>query len=466
MNSDIYPPPFEARYIFLVYPHAKIFKECFLIMLMEYDILRPWRTLDPWQEEYIAEKKNCFLLCGRQSGKTTAMSIKFGERAANNKDNTTLMIAFTEKQAYNLFFKTLMYLEEKYPRLIRRGKDKPTKHEINLKNGSKIMCYAAGLTGEGIRTYTVNNLVIDEAAPMAREVFIATSPMLSVTGGTMDISSTPRGKEGYFYECSKRKDFRKFYVSAEDCPRHSKEFLEAEKDRMSYLEYAQEYLAQFLDELKRYFDPGSIKECCCLKRRDHDVRGHRYFLGVDIARFGSDKSTFQIIEKFNNHNLEHVDSIITKKTLTTDTEDRILDLDRHYNFEKIYIDAGAGSLGVGVFDHLLRNEQTKRKVIAINNRSRPLDREGKAKIRILKEDLYDNLRSLMEKRQVRLLKDDEVIESLASIQFENIIEKGKPTKTRIFASPHHLSDIAEGLIRAAWCVKDKDLNIWIRSIKI
>ena len=44
----------------------------------DYDINRPWLTLDSWQKEYIYTDKNanCFLLCGRQVGKTTAMSIK------------------------------------------------------------------------------------------------------------------------------------------------------------------------------------------------------------------------------------------------------------------------------------------------------------------------------------------------------------------------------------------------------
>jgi len=97
-----------------------------------------------------------------------------------------------------------MYLEHEFPKMICRGKDKPTQHEISLTNGSQIMCYAAGLKGEGIRTFTVTDLVIDEAAPMAREVFVATMPMLSVTRGTLDISSTPRGRSGFFYDCSKR----------------------------------------------------------------------------------------------------------------------------------------------------------------------------------------------------------------------------------------------------------------------
>jgi len=51
--------------------------------------------------------------------------------------------------------------------------------------------------------------------------------------------------------------------------------------------------------------------------------------------------------------------------------------------------------------------------------------------------------------------------SLASIQYEYVVQFGQPTRLRIFGVPHNASDIAEGLIRAVWCAsKDKSLNIY------
>ena len=149
-------------------------------MTITYDIFTPWKSLDPWQKEYIEAKGNCILLCGRQSGKSAAASIKAGKRAVSNGNSRVLMIAFTENQAYALFFKTLQYLKVVHPNMIKRGLDRPTKHIINLKNGSQIMCYAAGKYGDGLRGHTVTDLFIDEAAAMAKEVWEACSPMLSV----------------------------------------------------------------------------------------------------------------------------------------------------------------------------------------------------------------------------------------------------------------------------------------------
>jgi len=435
---------------------------------MDYDIHRPWLSLDKWQKEYIETKGNCFLLCGRQSGKSTAASIKFGKRAATNKKHTVLMLAFTENQAYLLFFKTLMYLKAVYPMLIdNRAGYKPTKHIINLRNGSKILCYAAGKFGEGVRGHTVDSLAVDEAAAMAREVFVAIKPMISITGGSIDLLSTPRGKAGYYYECSDdpslgekvMSNWTRFYVNGEDCPRHTTEFLQNEREALSDLEYAQEYKAEFLDDMRRVFSEEWIESVCCLHRPSKILVGRKYYLGVDIARMGEDSSTFEILQRTDKKNLFQVESIVTSKTRLTETEKTIIDLQELYKFRKIYIDAGSGSMGVSVLDHLLEERTTKRRVVAINNREWVQDDEETEKQKIMKEELYSNLLWLGEKGHIKLLDDIDIKQSLASVQFENRIVAGALTTTRIFGRDTH---IAEGLIRAAWCVKDDSLSLWAR----
>jgi len=426
---------------------------------MEYNLLKPWETLDPWQKEYLESEGNNFLLTGRQSGKSTAMSIKAGELAANKPNQDILIVAFTEKQAYELFLKVLNYLEARYGHLICLGREKPTKHEIRLKNGSILRCHACGQTGSGLRGYSLTKLFVDEAAPMSKEIFTSLMPALSVTRGTIDVSSTPRGKEGFFYECSLRDDFKKFYVSAEDCPRHDKKFLEQQKRTMSNLEYAQEYLAVFLDELRRIFPDELIKKTCILSRRDF-MSGRDYFMGVDVARMGEDLSTFQILRKINDDNIEQVESLSTSKQLITQTADKVIELNRVYDFLKIGVDDGGA--GAGVFDNLIKEESTRRKTIALNNATKPLDRDGKKSKRVLKEDMYLNLLAYMERGKLKLLNDDDLILSLKSMQFEYQKREGLETRFRIFGSySHHV----EGLIRACWLIaQSKRLNIWIKSI--
>jgi len=116
-----------------------------------------------------------------------------------------------------------------------------------------------------------------------------------------------------------------------------------------------------------------------------------------------------------------------------------------------------------ILNNLLRHEQTKRKVEAINNRKLILDRDGKAKQRILKEDLYDNLRSLGEKGFLKLLDDENVRLSLRSVQYEHVQNPKGLSQMRIFGNYTH---IVEGLIRAAWCSKEKHLNLFVSTIRI
>lgn len=427
---------------------------------MEYNLFCPWLSLDTWQKEYISTvpEKDCFLLNGRQTGKTTAMSIKAVELCVKHFDEgeNVLIASITEKQGYLMLAKSIAYAQAKYPKLIAKGRDKPTMHKLTFTNGTTIFCYAAGETGEGLRGYTIKKLMVDEGSRMSREFFIAVLPMLSVIGGSMDIASTPCGKfdkwgkETFFYQCSKDPQYKKFYVSAEDCPRHNKEFLDNQKIILGKSFYAQEYLAMFLDEMRRLFDEDLIKESCILKRRPNIING-KYYLGSDIAGLGGDLCTYEIFDKIDNNNIEQVENILERRQLTTETSKRIILLNNPYNFKKIGIDDGG--VGFGVYSELMNHEKTKRKTEALNNASRITNEDGTKSKKLLKEEMYIRTLSLMENKKVKFLDDDEVKNSLSSMQYD---EEG-----RIYGSDAH---IAEGIIRGLWvATEDKSLNMFVHA---
>ena len=431
---------------------------------MKYDINRPWLTLDKWQKEYIFNPNpegDNFLLCGRQVGKTTAMSERAVELCTKHykKGEFVLINSITEKQAYIMLAKAKVYAKVKYfSKVVWKGPDKPTKHILNFKNGTGILCYAAGDTGEGLRGFTIKKLMCDEGSRMSEEYFIAILPSLSVVKGSMDIASTPRGKlhkdgtERFFYKCSLNPKFKKEYVSAEDCPRHTKEFLEEAEKRMSRLTYAQEYLAEFTDALTTLF-PEELLDKCLVLEKVKRTKGN-YYLGVDIAGFGGDECTYELFQRMQDETIEHRDNIVETRNYTHDTSNKIIEINNSYDsVKKIGVDDGG--IGFGVFSNLMKEFKTKRKTIPLNNASRlKLSEDGKEKSKaLLKEDMYFNLLTLMEQGKVKLLDDDEVKASLASMQVD---EDGK-----VFGSNAH---IAEGVNRGVWCAeKYKGLNIFIRS---
>ena len=430
---------------------------------MIFDINRPWLTLDDWQKEYIETPPNqdCFLLTGRQVGKTTAMSIKAVELCINHfKEGEFVLInSITEKQAYHMLAKALAYATEKYYKKICKGRDKPTMHKLLFTNGSGILCYAAGETGEGQRGFTIKKLMVDEGSRMSEEYYIASLPMLSIVQGSIDISSTPFGKkhkdgtEKFFYKCSYEEKFRKFYISAEDCPRHDKEFLKYQKEHLPRLAYAQEYLAIFTDELRRIFDDDLINKIC-IKKRDEKFsvnRNSKYYIGVDVAGLGDDECSYEVLEKLQDKLIVQKENLVEKRNFTTDTSRKVIELNRIFKFSKIGVD-DAG-IGFGVYSELMQNDETKRKTEALNNASRIIDKDGKKSKKLLKEDMYYNLLSLMENKKIYLLDDDDLQASLASVQED----EGK-----IFSSYSHIS---EGIIRSAWlAATSKDLNISIKYI--
>jgi len=413
--------------------------------------------LDNWQKEVLEWGGDICVRSGRQVGKSTIISIKGAEYALKNPKTTTLIISAVERQAYLLFEKTLAYLYENHKSKIKKGKDKPTKHKITLVNGSVIWCLPTGLTGYGIRGYTVDLLIADEAAFIPEDVWTAITPMLAVTKGQKILISTPHGKEGYYFERFTDPNFKSWHISSEECERISKEFLERERNSMTKVQYAQEYLGEFVDELRQFFPTEIIKACMTIKNRNFGgMPQSNKYLGVDVAGMGEDETVLAALYR-NKDRLKQIDMEVTKHTRLTDTTNRIIISNKKWDFKKIYIDDGG--MGVGVFDFLLSHPDTRRKVEAINNsqRSLDIDDEHPRRKRLLKEDLYNNLLHLMERNEVELFDEEEIFLSLKSVQAETD-EQGK---LKIFGRYTH---IAEALIRAAWCMKDKHLNIWARFI--
>lgn len=432
---------------------------------------------DKWQQEVLEAKGNILLCTGRQVGKTTTFAAKAAIRMMKQPGCRIIVGSLTEDQAQLIIIMTLSYLEQHNKTWISKGNKKPTKSKIQLTNGSSMLARPVGIAGDAFRGFTGDVLIADEGSRMPELMWAAAKPTLLTTGGEIWMCSTPFGKQGYFYECflNKNKRFTVFHINSEEVIQNrpvsdvwTKErregamrLLEEEKKDMTTLQYAQEFLAMFVDDLRQFFPDDVIAKCCILPRSKSTSfsSSYSYFLGVDIARMGEDEGTFEILEKRDNEYLKQIDNIITKKKLTTETHDRILELDSIYHFKKIGIDAGSGSLGVGILDWLLRETNLRRRVVALNAQSRMMDYQGEKKKSLQKEDMYQNLLALMERGMIKLLDDTEIIASLKSVQYEYIKTSKNTTLVKIFGNYTH---IAEGLIRAAWLANQKHINMSIR----
>ena len=440
--------------------------------------------LDPWQKEFLEHKGDKLLCTGRRVGKTYIMSRGAIDRMLQKPKTRVLLFSLTEEQAMLIIAMAKEYLLERYPSAVKKKQTATNKKTITLKNGSVMRCRAAGDTGDSGRGFEADILIVDEAARMSKYFWIATRPIILMSAGEIWLASTPFGKQGYFWEMFNESynlklenaRFKVFYTTTEkvinereitgdwteERKRKALQTLEADKRTMSKLEYGQEYLGLFMEDLQQFFPDELIKKCQIAERPNKIHQNFDYYMGQDIARMGEDETTFCIgyLTDSEDPHIVQVENLVTTKTYLSDTYKMNKQLDDKYDFKKMFIDDEG--IGIGVFDMMMDDDQLKRKTVGINNSKRVIDADGKEK-GILKTDLYYYLRTLMEQQKIELLKDQNIFNSLKSVQYEYGMDaKGNP-RIKIHGNDTH---IAEGLIRLAQALKYKSLNISIYRIHI
>lgn len=426
----------------------------------------PYAILDPWQKEVLEAQGNIILMCGRQVGKSEVISKKIAEFLLNNNNKKILICSGVERQASGLYNKTLRLIEETQPGALKKGKDKPLRTTFKLKNGSILITEPVGLDGAGARQHTLNGVVFEEMQLIPEEAFAAITPMLLTTGGFIWMLGTAWATEGYVYDRLSDPNFKVFRINSEEVanirPEPSRTImlahLEAERQRLTEAQYAQEYLAIPSSNVRQIFTDTLIKKICTAKRPGVIVE-RDYICGVDPAGLGEDEGSISILTYNEDRgNMKQVEHEITTKLYTTQTTQRIIDLERRYNFKKIYVDDGG--IGFGVFSELLHEDDTKFKTIALNNSARPLDYKDERTKKILGNEMVFNLLVMMEKGKIELLDDAEIRESLKSYKFEY----SKDRKELLISSNYNHP--VQSIMRAAWHAQRKDLNLGVYSIKV
>lgn len=444
---------------------------------------------DDWQKKVIEHKGNIVLRTGRQVGKSMTVGKKCAKEAIRHKGITILMIAAAQRQSSEIFQKTLRNLGRVHEAMLEEVggftpdptksprqndddrkkfeaeyglfKGNITKTECNLINGVRILSLPTGKTGAFVRCYTVDILIADEAAYIAEAVWVAIKPMLATSQkmrglGWEILLSTPFGKGGYYYESCHNKDFLHIHISSEDCPRISRDFLKKEKQRLSRMEYAQEYLGDFVSEFHQFFPTELIKKRMnfiewSIKEKDNTKS---YYMGIDVARYGEDESAVVVGELDPITNFLRIVKCLTwqHKSLTSSCG-RIKRINSDFGgFKRIFVDDGG--VGGGLTD-MLKEDLGKSRVVALNNSQRSI--ENNRNKGILKEDLYSNALAMMEKENptlIGIISDMRLLRSLRSMTFEYT----RDANLRIYGADSHL---AEAFVRCCWCVKSKGLNLFV-----
>ena len=213
--------------------------------------------LDPWQARLLgSDAPRVLLNCSRQSGKSTMAGVLALHKALIQHNALVLILAPAERQAKELFAKVAgayRTLEHAIPAESYR------KLGIALSNGSRIEALPG--TEKTIRGFSgVDLLVVDEASRVADELYYAVRPMLAVSGGRLMMLSTPYGKRGAFYdEWTGGREWDRYEVPAEECPRISPEFLTEERAALPAWVFRQEYECSFEETDDQVFSSELVR---------------------------------------------------------------------------------------------------------------------------------------------------------------------------------------------------------------
>jgi hypothetical protein len=228
---------------------------------------------DEWQVEVLAsDHPRKILCCGRQTGKSTVAAILALHKALTQPGSVVLVVAPGERQAKLLFSKAAsLYKRAGYP--LPAHSERRT--GLELSNGSVIEALPA--VERTTRGYSVDLLVVDEAAAVPDMDYHGILPALIATQGEQVLLSTPRGKRGFFHEIwhealpqpvaeadprqpvAQGSDWLRVMVRSNEVGRIREEDLEVFRRTMPEQFFRQEFYCEWLDTEGSLFSYDDIQ---------------------------------------------------------------------------------------------------------------------------------------------------------------------------------------------------------------
>jgi len=221
---------------------------------------------------------------------TTAIAQEAIWKAYTGGNKVILIVSPSDRQSKIVMKKvtTTIRKNEKLVKSVVRSNSS----ELELSNGSVIISLPNN--PDRLRGFSATDIYLDEAAHFLNDgpVMAAIKPMLIATNGSFTIISTPFGKRGLFWDqyriaVNKRKSAKAYdFCPSTICPLITTERMQQERENLTELEFKQEYLGEFIEQVDIYLPLDLIKQCVDPKLilRDAGESSKQYILGADFAK--------------------------------------------------------------------------------------------------------------------------------------------------------------------------------------
>lgn len=380
---------------------------------------------------------------GRQTGKSTTLAAKAIWFAFTNPNSNVLVVSATLRQSMLFFDKVLSYVYGS--NLVKDSLRWSTRTRLQFKNNSMIIALPCGRFGASLRGHTAKLIVLDEAAFIPEEVIAnVVFPMISTTDGYAWLLSTPWDKEHIFYKCFTASDWSVYHLPSSKNPLIKPDFLAEQQRLIGEERFRMEYLAEFLDDAKSYFPMTLLRTCVddlVLWEKEplpKDVSGE-FYAGYDPG--GKESfATFAVVENQNGKLIVKYAHQETGKPYTT-VNVEIAEYCKAIKAYKLCVDQTG--LGNPIIEHLQELD---------------LSVEGLSLTQKVKEELFSNLKILLEQQKLYLPNIPELLGSLNCIEYVR-------TRTGGYSFSHRqgsYDDLAFALALACWAAKEPGSGSFVK----
>jgi len=218
--------------------------------------------LDGWQQDVLTTpSRRIALNCSRQSGKTSVAVLASLHLALYTAKQVVLLVSPSWRQSAESIRMAMHFLGQLDIQL-KPEMEVENKLSLEFANGSRLISLPSGETTT--RGYTANLVVLDEASRILDSMFYSVlMPMVSVTGGTVIMLSSPAGMRGFFHRefTNLSQPWHRIVVTAEQCPRLTAAALAEQRATLGSLVYRQEFMCEFVNAEDSVFDLASVDNC-------------------------------------------------------------------------------------------------------------------------------------------------------------------------------------------------------------
>ena len=410
----------------------------------------------PYQVKMLDDPSPRIIVCAaRRVGKSLVMAARALWFAITHPRTSSLIVAATQRQSMLMFDKLSDFVSRKA--FLVSSVVRQTRTLLTFTNGSRIVALPCGRYGRTLRGETADLVIIDEAAFVPEEVILEVMmPMLSTTNGTLILLSTPYDKAHFFYRAFNSPIFSKYRFVTSDNPLVRREFLDEQVELLGEKRFRQEYLAEFVDDETTFFPMDSLRksvhtcekevgfcEFCSSNSGGKMIQGALYagydpgglkdpaalvvVQKIDSSKNSSDetfKPVFRVVFSKSFHATKKADTEVYIRSTV-----EIADIHKESPFRSILVD----STGIGgpILSHC---KELGLPAVGLNLHRKTED------------EIFSNLKILIERKMIELPNDRELLFSLNCIEAER-------NRTGGYAFSHPSGthdDLAFALALAVW----------------